>query len=257
MGDEAPIIQDFEQVDFSRPYGITVDSASRKVFVSDFNLKVIYSFDADGKNPKKILDASVPGQEIVGAPEALMVLEDKLYWGRPGGIYRCNVDGTNPEVFLLTEGGRPEYPIDMQYNPEDQRIYFVNDRTDYSGGYWSVKRDGTGLTEHIPDIDGTAIEVNPNTAKVYFAIYGDSSTSVAEDGIYVSNLDGSSLVKIGDYGSKATWGVAIDHTQEKLFWGYKISNSAPDGKIIRSNLDGSGVEDWLTELARMEFILHG
>ncbi len=249
MGDEAPIIQDFEQVDFSRPYGITVDSASRKVFVSDFNLKVIYSFDADGKNPKKILDASVPGQEIVGAPEALMVLEDKLYWGRPGGIYRCNVDGTNPEVFLLTEGGRPEYPIDMQYNPEDQRIYFVNDRTDYSGGYWSVKRDGTGLTEHIPDIDGTAIEVNPNTAKVYFAIYGDSSTSVAEDGIYVSNLDGSSLVKIGDYGSKATWGVAIDHTQEKLFWGYKISNSAPDGKIIRSNLDGSGVEDWLTEVS--------
>jgi hypothetical protein len=40
--------------------------------------------------------------------------------------------------------------------------------------------------------------------------------------------------------------MTIDHKRNKLFWGYKISNSNPDGKIIRSNLDGSGQEDWLT-----------
>lgn len=90
------------------------------------------------------------------------------------------------------------------------------------------------------------MEVNPATGKVYLAIYGDSATPISENGIYVCNLDGSALTKIGDYGSKATWGIAIDHKREKLFWGYKISNSMPDGKIVRSNLDGSGVEDWLT-----------
>lgn len=249
LTDDEPIVQEFEQVDLSRPYNLAVDSVSRKVFVSDFNLKVIYSFDADGKNATRILDANVPGQEIVGAPEGLMVLDDKLYWGRPGGIYRCNIDGSNPEVFLNTDGGKPEYPIDMQYNPVDDRIYFVNDRTDYSGGYWSVKRDGTGLTEHIADIDGTAIEVNPDTGKVYLVIYGDSSSPIDENGVYMCNLDGSSLAKIGDYGSKATWGITIDHQRQKLLWGYKVSNSAPDGKILRSNLDGSDVEDWLVDVS--------
>lgn len=246
LNGDAPIIQEFEQVPFSRAYSLAVDSASQKVFIADFNLKVIYRFDADGKNPEKILDATVPGQEIVDAPEGLMVLNNKLYWGRPGGIYRCNLDGSNPEPFLNTNGLKPEYPIDMQYNPADDRIYFVNDRTEFSGGLWSVKSDGTGLTELIADIDGTAMEVNPATGKVYLAIYGDSATPISENGIYVCNLDGSALTKIGDYGSKATWGIAIDHKREKLFWGYKISNSMPDGKIVRSNLDGSGVEDWLT-----------
>ncbi len=33
--------------------------------------------------------------------------------------------------------------------------------------------------------------------------------------------------------------MAIDYTRSKLFWGYKITNSEPDGKIIRANLDGS------------------
>jgi len=62
----------------------------------------------------------------------------------------------------------------------------------------------------------------------------------------MSNLDGTSISKVGEYGSKATWGIAIDNKRGKLFWGFKISNSAPDGKIIRANLDGSGKEDWVT-----------
>lgn len=246
LDDNAPVVIDFETVELSRPYGIAVDSASRRVFVSDYSLGVIYSFDPEGKDPKKILDVSVPGQEIVDSPEALMVIGDKLYWGRPGGIYRCNLDGTDAEVFINTGGGRPEYPIDMQYDPENQKIYLVNDKTDYTGGYWSVNLDGSGLTEQVVDIDGTAIEVDFTTGKVYMAIYGSTPSPVEENGVYMCNLDGSALSKIGDYGSKATWGVTIDHKREKLLWAYKISNSAPDGKIVRSNLDGSGLEDWLT-----------
>lgn len=246
LNDEAPIVQDFEAVTFSRPYGIVADSASRKVFVSDYSLGVIYSFDADGKNPQKILDVTVPGQEIVDSPEALMVIGDKLYWGRPGGIYRCNLDGSNAEVFISTDGIRPEYPIDMQYDPVTQKIYLVNDKTDFTGGYWSVNLDGSGLTEHVVDIDGTALEINFETGKAYMAIYGSTPSPVEENGIYMCNLDGSGLSKIGDYGSKATWGLAIDQKRNKLFWGYKISNSAPDGKILRSNLDGSNLEDWVT-----------
>jgi len=246
LNDEAPLVTDFEPVELSRAYGIAVDTAHSKVYVSDYSLGYIYRFDADGKNPVRILDVNVAGQEIVDSPEALMVVGDKLYWGRPGGIYRCDLDGSNPEVFISTEGTRPEYPIDMQYDEASGKIYLVNDRTDYTGGYFSVNFDGTGWTEHIVEIDGTAIEVDTETNKTYMTVYGVEGTVIPENGVFICNTDGTGLSKIGDFGSKATWGMAIDHERDKIFWGYKISNSAPDGKIVRANLDGTEQEDWLT-----------
>lgn len=249
LNDSLPVIQDFEQTDMQRPYGIAVDTAGLKVFISDYSLGIIYRFDIDGKNPVKILDISIPGQEIVDYPEALMVIGDKLYWGRTGGIYRCNMDGSSPEVFINTGTSAPEYPIDMQYDPISGKIYLVNDKTDYSGGYFNMNFDGSAITELIPDIDGTAIEVNFETGKTYMAIYASDGSPVTENGIYICNTDGTGLSKIGDYGVKATWGLTIDHMRNKLFWGYKTSNSSPDGKIIRANLDGSGQEDWITGIS--------
>ena len=246
LDDAAPLVLDFVPADMSRPYGIAVDTAHKKVYITDYYNQAIYRFDPDGKNPQKILDATVPGQEVVGDAEAIFVLGDKIYWGRTGGIYKANLDGTNPEVHIDFGSGPPEYPIDMQYDPVTNKIYFVNDKTDYTGGYWSVNFDGSGLTELIPDIDGTAIEVDFNSGKTYMALYAAAGTVAPENGIYMCNIDGTSITKIGDYGAKATWGVAIDYKRNKLFWSYKMSNSDPDGKIIRANMDGSNPEDWVT-----------
>lgn len=249
MTDAAPIVQDFEAVTLSRPYGIAVDTATRKVFVSDYSLGYIYRFDADGKNPVRILDKGVAGQELADGAEALMIVADKLYWGAPGGIYRSNLDGSSPEVYINTGTVAPEYPLDMQYNANTGVIYLVNDKLDYSGGYFSVNFDGTNMQTLIPDIDGTGIEVDVENGKTYMAIFGVAGTPVTENGIYVCNNDGTAISKIGEFGSKATWGLTIDHELGKLFWGYKISNSAPDGKIIRANLDGTGQEDYITDLS--------
>jgi len=246
LTDGVPLVQDFEPTDMVRPYGIAADTTNNKVYITDYSMGAIYRFDADGKNPQKILDVNVPGQEIVGDPEAIFVLGDKIYWGRTGGIYRANLDGSNPEVFINTGTAPPEYPIDMQYDPVSNKIYLVNDKTDYSGGYFSVNFDGSGLTEPITAIDGTALEVDVASGKSYFAIYASTGSPVTVNGIYESNIDGTGLAQIGDFGNKATWGIAIDYKRSKLFWSYKISNSDPDGKIIRANLDGSGTEDWLT-----------
>lgn len=245
LNDGAPIIQNFEAVNLSRPYGIAVDSVNRKIYVSDYSLGIIYRFDPDGKNPEKILDASVAGQELTGSPEALLVIGNKLYWGSPGGIFRSDLDGKNPEQYINTGTVGPEYPLDMQYDAAKGKIYLVNDKVDYPGGYFSMNLDGSSVQEHLSDIDGTAIEVIPSQNKVYLTAFGVAGTPVTENGLYLCNTDGSSLTKIGDFGSKATWGITIDHKRKKLFWGYKVSNSGQDGKIIRSNLDGSGQEDWL------------
>jgi hypothetical protein len=247
-----PVIQDFVPADMSRPYGIAVDTAHKKVYITDYSNQAIYRYDADGKNGQKILDAAVPGQELVGDAEAIFVLGDKIYWGRTGGIYKANLDGTNPEVHIDFGSGPPEYPIDMQYDPATNKIYFVNDKTDYSGGFYSVNFDGTNMTmitlngTGTSDVDGTALEMDFRNGKAYLVLYGSAGTVAPENGVFMCNIDGTSLTKIGDFGTKATWGITLDEKRNKLFWGYKVSNSAPDGKIIRANLDGSGPEDWIT-----------
>jgi DNA-binding beta-propeller fold protein YncE len=246
LDDNPPLTQDFVETDLARPYGIAIDTAHKKVYITDYSNKAIYRYNSDGTLPQKILDANVPGQELVGDAEAIFVLGDKIYWGRTGGIYKANLDGSNPEVHIDFGTGPPEYPIDMQYDPATNKIYFVNDKTDYSGGYWSVNFDGSGMTEIIPDVDGTAIEMDFRNGKAYLVLYAATGTVATENGVYLCNIDGTSLTKIGDYGAKATWGITLDEKRNKIIWGFKESNSAPDGKIIRANLDGSGPEDWIT-----------
>jgi PKD repeat protein len=244
---EAPVVQDFTSVPLSRPYGVAADTAHGKVYISDYTLNVIYRFDADGTNPVKILDAAVAGQELCNTPEALMVVGDKLYWGSPGGIFRCDLDGKNPETY----NPGLEFPIDMQYDPKTNMIYLVNEylpEDGHNGGYFTLNFDGTNLKEPISDVDGTAIEVNTETGKVYIAAYPDYGPTMAEMAIYSCNPDGSSVSKIGDCGSKATWGIAIDSKREKLFWSVKNHNTTANGKIIRSNLDGTGQEDWIIDV---------
>lgn len=245
LNDQAPVVQDFTSPALSRPYGIAVDTAHQKVYVTDYLDGLIYRYNADGTNPEKILDASVAGQEITGSPQGVFVHNDKLYWGSPGGIFFANLDGSNPDTLIYTGTIAPEYPLDMQFDQASGSLYLVNDKTDYTGGYFRMNLSGSSIQELIEDVDGTAVEVDFINGKVYLALY-PSDTPAIEGGIYSCNLDGSGLAKIGDFGSKATWGVAIDQKRGKLFWSYKISNSAPDGKILRSNLDGSGVEDWIT-----------
>ena len=249
LDDNTPVIQDFAPVSIPwlRPYGITADTARSKVYVSDYTNNVIYRFNADGTNPVKILDASVPGQELCNTPEALMVVGDKLYWGSPGGIYRCNLDGTNPEIY----NPGLEFPIDMQYDPKTDMIYLVNEylpEDGHNGGYFTLNFDGTNLQEPITDVDGTAIEVDTETGRVYIAAYNDYGPTMPDMAIYSCNIDGTSVSKIGDLGTKATWGIAIDNKQDKLFWGVKNHNTTPNGKIIRSNMDGTGQEDWIIDV---------
>jgi PKD repeat protein len=249
LNDNAPIVQEFETTEMIRPYGIAVDTGNSKVYVSDYSLGMIYRFDADGKNPLKILDRATPGLEtMLSDPEGIVVVQDKVYWGNPGGIYRANLDGTSPELYIDTQGLPPEYPLDLDYDHLTDRLYLVNDMDSYSGGYYSCKMDGSDMQTHLAGIDGTALEVDPDTEKAYLVVYAGNGTDIIDRGIYMCNIDGTSCSLIGDFGAKATWGIAIDHERGKLFWGYKMSNADPDGKIIRSNLDGSQQEDWIINI---------
>lgn len=244
LNDEAPLVQEFEPHDYmTRTYGIAVDTLNSKVYITDWSMECIYRYDADGKNPVRILDGNVAGQELVGDAQGIFVHGDKIYWGRSGGIYRANLDGTNPEEFISTGAIPIEYPLDMNFNSATGKIYLNNDKDANSGGMFEVNFDKTGFTEIIPDVDVTAIDADFGSGTLFLAGYASEGTLIEDFGIYTCKLDGTNLVKIGDYGLKATWGVTVDTKRSKVYWAIKNSNNDPDGKIVRSNYDGTGLED--------------
>ena len=73
LDDAAPLVLDFVPADMSRPYGIAVDTAHKKVYITDYYNQAIYRFDPDGKNPQKILDATVLA-ECSGVVFRLMII---------------------------------------------------------------------------------------------------------------------------------------------------------------------------------------
>lgn len=242
-----PQPQAFNATGIGRPYGMAVDTAHAMVYVTDYENGTINRFKADGTGQETILDITVAGQEAVDYPHGILVIGDKIYWGRDGGIWKANLDGTSPEPFLETNGNEPQFPLDMAYDAANQQIYFVNDKYDYTGGIFKVNLDGTGLTKLVADVDGTAIELDLNAGKMYSTIYAlDGSAEYPENGLYWMNLDGTNPSKIGEFGVKATWGMSMNAEENFIYWSYKISNSGADGKIIRANLDGSNQTDWIT-----------
>ena len=68
------------------PIQLAADTINRKVFITDYSLGYIYSFSAEGKDPVRILDASVPGQEIVDYPEGIFCWDMQSVSNRTGGL---------------------------------------------------------------------------------------------------------------------------------------------------------------------------
>jgi len=245
-----PLIQNFTDAGLLKPYGIAVDAENKKVYITDSGSGLIYRTNSDGSGQTVIVDFATIG--LTGLiPYGIVVVNDKIYWAREGAIDKANLDGTGYEVAInFGTTTAPELPLDLEFDYTNNKFYFVNDKYDFpNGGLWSVNLDGTGLTEVIAGIDATALGIDFVNGKMYFAAYGSVGTPVTENGIYMSNIDGSNIVKIGSFGSKATWGIAIDNETNKLFWSFKVSNLAADGKIIRANLDGTSQEDWITGIS--------
>ncbi len=239
-----PIVQEFAESDMDRVYGIAVDTAHRKVYMTDYSGGAIYMANADGTGMTKIVTTDL----ALDGPYAIVVAGDKIYWATQGGIWSAGLDGSNPAVFNDFGGNIPKQPLDMDFDPVAQRLYIVNDRYDVAngGGLWSVNLDGTGLTNIIPDLDATALDLDIPNNRMYFSAFAVAGTAITENGNYYSKLDGTGIQKFSDSGAKATWGIAHDPDAGNLYWGIRASNSGPDGKIARGNPDGGNQSDFLT-----------
>jgi DNA-binding beta-propeller fold protein YncE len=227
----APVVFDFPTGGLYKPYGIAIDTEKGKVYVSDTD-GFIYRYDLDGGNQEVFLTEDQ--EPLLDAPYGLLVIENKLYWAREGGIYRINTDGTGAEAFKVFDGA-PELPLGMAYDSVRQKIYFVNDKYDFSGGVYTINIDGSGLTEIIPGVDAGDIALDLLHGKLYYADW--------VGGVFMANMDGTGVTNINSYfDSKFCWGIAVEPDSGYLF----VPDRYDDGIIFRSGLDGSNTVEWLT-----------
>ncbi len=244
-----PVVSNFSYTGLSKPYGLAIDTVNNKLFTTDAAMYAIYKSDLDGSNFQMLLDSNnCTLLKKPHEPYGIIVLNNKIYWCAYEGIYSANLDGTNPQVAWDFTTAGPELPLEMAFNPGDNSIYLVNDKYDYSGGLYKLANTPgtTTLSLVIPLVDGTAIALDTKNGKIYFAAYGVTGSQVTIDGIYQSDINGTNITKIGNFGSKATWGMAVDMMENNIFWGFKASSAGADGKIIKANLDGTGQVDYLT-----------
>jgi DNA-binding beta-propeller fold protein YncE len=225
-----PVIFDFPTGGLYKPYGIAIDYENEKVYVSDTD-GFIYRYDLNGDNQEVFL--SEAEEPLLDAPYGVLVIDEKLYWAREGGIYMANLDGSGVEPFKIFDGA-PELPLGMAYDSIQRKIYFVNDKYDFSGGVYTINLDGTGLSEIISGADAGAIALDLINEKLYYADW--------VGGVFKANLDGSDLVNINpSFDSKFCWGIAVEPDSGYLF----VPDRYDDGIIVRSKLDGGNPENWV------------
>jgi hypothetical protein len=200
--------------------------------------------NVDGTNMTKIVTTDL----AIDGPYGIVVVEDKIYWTMQDAIYSAGLDGSNPSIAINFGGNIPKLPLDMKFDYTNNKFYFVNDRYTVSngGGLWSMNLDGSALTNIIPNLDASAIDIDIPNSKLYFAAYAVTGTAITEDGMYMSNLDGTNIQKFGNFAAKATWGIGHNPDAGKLYFGIRPTASGPDGKIIQANLDGGAQSDFIT-----------
>ena len=244
LNGQPPVVQEFTVGGLGQVYGIAVDTAHRKVYITDYSGGSIFMANVDGTNMTKIVTTDL----AIDGPYGIVVVGDKIYWTMQDAIYSAGLDGSNPAIAISFGGNVPKLPLDMKFDYAHNKFYFVNDRYSVAngGGLWSMNLDGSALTNIIPDLDGSALDIDIPNNKLYFAAYAVAGTAITEDGFYSSNLDGTNIQKFGNFGAKASWGIAHDPESGKLYFGIRATASGPDGKIIQANLDGGTQSDFIS-----------
>ena len=124
--------------------------------------------------------------------------------------------------------------------PEDM-FYWGNY---HNGTICRGNQDGSGMEVIYDDFDGRGIAIDPNEGYIYWTDYYYNDLDQKFCQIMRARLDGSEQITLVEMESSSyVWeDVDIDLQNRKLYW------ADIDDYIYRSNLDGSGVEVFLSDI---------
>ncbi|NEN23203.1 PKD domain-containing protein [Cryomorpha ignava] len=221
---ETPIFTPLAGVSMQSSYGMTVDTVSNKLYISDYGANAIYRSDLDGGN-------FVIFRSGVDSPNAMRIdyQENEIYWDTGNGIQKASLDVEDQSQREDFVTGQPNDPDGVAIDLTNRTLYWVN----YNGGLWRKNLDGTGETELNPAVEGGSIIV------VNDRIYYDEYVDTGDIRLKSANLDGGDVTTLATNISRVVYGLAYEAASNKIYWGDRNP-----GTIMRANLDGSEAEAW-------------
>ena len=222
--------EEIVRVEIAFPDDIAYDPGANKIYWSNPGLQKIRRANPDGSEREDVItDITSFANDI-----ALDLINNKLYWtDKPGHVIRrSNLDGSEVETVVATD--TTVTPGSLVVDPERDVFYWVGvfDQGEEPREYRVLRTtlDGSGAE---PVVSGQSsigkLALDRVNDKLYWS-------SLAEDAIFRSNIDGSTIEKIIDPQDDqiSPYDVAVNPDQNILFWSDQFGDS-----IYRANLDGS------------------
>lgn len=224
---ETPIFTMLAGVSMQASYGMIVDTANSKLYISDSGANAIYRSDLDGGN-------FIIFRSGVDTPNGLDIdyQENELYWDTSNGIQKASLDVEDQSQKVDVVTGQSNDPDGLAIDQANRTIYWVN----YNGGLWRKNLDGSGETELNPVVEGGSVIV------VGDRIFYDEYVESGDIRLKSADLNGASVTTIATNITRVVYGLGYEAASNKIYWGDRNA-----GTIMRANPDGSGAEAWYTQ----------
>lgn len=196
---------------------IHYDSVGKKLyylFLPGGQTVLFQRCNLDGSSPE---DLSTPGW----GPFALNIESRKLYWSSSATLFRSELDGSESESYGLC--------CVVTMEPLGDTLYFGTGGTPQA--IWRANPDGSNQQLLHNNVTAFDLAFDPVEKKLYAG---------ALDTIVRMNTDGSDYQVLLHLQSDVEQ-VEVDFRGRKLYW-----TEAGPQFIRRANLDGTGVEDFVT-----------
>jgi len=212
---------------------IEVDSQAAKIYWVESDppaagaddSAAIWQANLNGSGAKKIREINAVSIEYI----ELDVLGGKIYWRELAGlnagmIMRADKNGSAIEQLVVAMG-----IYGLAVNRSENRLYFIN-----SLGISSIPCNPSYDITDVTPVDCLAnggLELDTANGKMYWTEWAVSN------GIQRADLDGNNKEKVvNDVRCTDPFDLALDLTEGKIYW------SDRNVGIVRSNLDGTGIE---------------
>ena len=217
--------------------GIVIDDINRKIYWTATDVGEVRRANLDGTGVELLVEGLSTPRGL-----ALDMENGRVFWAEIGQakISSANLDGTGVDVLVDDTVSSTRDPHDVQIDLDENKMYWTDSFTNI---IYRSNIDGSNIEEIVntfvrpafPSPRGLALDIVNDF--IYWSSLGDGI-------IYRAGLDGSMVEPVVQMPNwMGPHGITLDVSARKVYW---TSVDAPP-KIQRANLDGTDIEDVVTE----------